>query len=150
MDKQVGVSKEKMKAGINMFEHLLTKQAGAEYGDQSDCPLKHTFVPGMYIREIHMPKGKRGTSKTHKVEHPYFIMKGVVDVVTEEGLVRIHAPYFGITPAGTKRIVSIIEDTTWITIHATTSTNMEEIEMQIIDGDNDKQILESFNKEVTE
>jgi fido (protein-threonine AMPylation protein) len=55
-------------------------------------------------------------------------------VLTEEGEVRIVAPYSGITPAGTKRVLYIHEDTTWITIHLnlTNTKNLEELEEDII------------------
>jgi hypothetical protein len=98
-----------------------------------DCfPLKHTFVPGMYIREITMPKGALLTSKIHKCEHPYFIIKGDVSVATEQGAVRIKAPFAGITPAGTKRLLYIHEETVWITVHRTDDTDLEKIEEQVI------------------
>ncbi|MFA5158663.1 MAG: hypothetical protein WC451_05775 [Patescibacteria group bacterium] len=98
-----------------------------------DCfPLRHTFVPGMYIREITMPKGSLLTSKIHKIEHPYFILRGDVSVMTEEGSVRIKAPFSGITPAGTKRLIYCHEETVWITVHKTDKTDLGEIEEEII------------------
>jgi hypothetical protein len=115
-----------------------------------DCfPLKHTFVPGMYIREITMPKGALLTSKIHKIEHPYFILKGDVSVMTEEGAVRIKAPFAGITPAGTKRLLYCHEETVWITVHKTDKTNLDEIEEEIIakDFDDLDNVIEANSEE---
>ena len=98
-----------------------------------DCfPLKHTFVDGAYVREIRMPKGVLLTSKIHKICHPYFVLEGDVSVLTENGVQRIKAPYSGITQPGTKRILYIHEDTTWVTVHVTNKTDPDEIEKDII------------------
>ena len=117
---------------IQEFEEKMSQVPGAHHGDWDKCPLKHTFADGIYIREIFMPKGMLIVSKIHKVRHPYFVLKGDLSVLTEEGEVRIFAPYFGITPAGTKRLLYIHEDTVWITVHATEETDLEKIEEDII------------------
>ena len=113
------------------FEEMLGNHPDAMFGD---CfPLKHTFATGLYIREITMPKGAILTSKIHKVTHPYFVLKGDVSVLTaEKGVVRIKAPYCGITPAGTKRVLHVHEETVWVTVHRTDETDLKKIEEEII------------------
>ncbi|HQV55015.1 MAG TPA: hypothetical protein PLX17_05840 [Chitinophagaceae bacterium] len=89
------------------------------------CPVTHTFVPGMYIREIFMPKGKDGkdnwvTSRVHNTEHPYFIMKGRVAVYSEnDGVQFLQAGDKGITRPNTRRVLLILDDCVWITCHPT-------------------------------
>lgn len=122
------------KAMINKMlevESAIGRMPGAKFGDDA-CPLKHTFADGLYIREMRAPKGMLNVSKLHKTTHPYFILKGDFSVLTEEGFVRIKAPYTGITKAGTKRIVYFHEDTVWITVHATNETDLEKIEDEVI------------------
>jgi hypothetical protein len=98
-----------------------------------DCyPLEHTFGEGIYVRQITMPAGHLIVSKIHKYAHPYFILRGECSVLTENGVVRLKAPYHGITKAGTKRALYIYEETVWVTVHATHKTNLEEIEEEII------------------
>ena len=92
-----------------------------------DQNLTHQFTPHMYIRTITMPKGMVVVTKIHKTEHPYFILKGDVSVLTEEGTVRIKAPYQGITKAGTIRIIYNHEETVWVTVHSTDLTDVDEI-----------------------
>lgn len=116
---------------ITEFEDKLAQVPGAMFGDDC-CPLKHTFVDGAYVREITMPKGMTLTSKIHKIEHPYFVMKGECSVLTEDKVHRIKAPYWGVTTPGTKRILYIHEETVWVTVHVTDSTDLKEIESQII------------------
>jgi hypothetical protein len=118
---------------IGKIEVAIGKIPGAMFGDF--CPLEHTFVDGAYVRKITMPKGLLGVSKIHKNTHPYFIMKGEVSVLTEQGLVRIKAPYAGITKAGTKRVLYVHEECEWITVHVTDSKDLEEIESQVIAKD---------------
>ncbi len=113
------------------FENAMAQMQGAMFGDDA-CPLKHTFGDGLYIREITMPKGMVLTSKLHKTTHPYFVIKGDVSVLTDDGVVRIKAPYWGMTKAGTKRILKIHEETIWCTVHATEETDLEIIETEVI------------------
>lgn len=134
------------------IEKKITGLPGAMFGDC--CPLEHTFVDGAYVRKITMPKGLLGVSKIHKKTHLYFIMKGEVSVLTEEGLVRIKAPYSGITKAGTKRVLYVHEETEWTTIHVTRETDLEKIEEEVIAKDflelttTEKAFIEVFAQEI--
>lgn len=103
---------------ILRFEELLSQVEGASFGDMRECPLKHSFVDGIYVREILIPKGTVLTGKIHRHEHPNFLMSGDVTVVTEGGgLERLKAPQAMISAPGTKRVVIANEDTIWITVH---------------------------------
>ena len=128
------------------FEEQLVTLPGA-YGNPSTPgrsedaneinPLKHTIVGGLYIREIFMPKGQLISTGIHKKEHPYFILQGDVSVLTDQGIKRVKAPYHDITKPGTKRLIFIHEDTTWITVHATEKESVEEILEEILAKDFD-------------
>ena len=111
-------------------------------------PLKHTFADGLYIREIFMPKDQLFTTGIHKQEHPYFIQKGKVSVLTENGMEKIKAPHNGVTKPGTKRVIYTEEDTVWITVHATDKTTVKEVLKDIIAKDfNDPKIsIETMKK----
>ncbi len=113
------------------IEHAIASQANARFGDAC-FPLEHFYADGMYIRKIFMPAGHILTSKIHKKDHPYFVLSGEVDVLTEEGTVRIKAPYWGITKAGTKRVILTIKSCVWITCHATEEKDLGRIEEEII------------------
>ena len=134
---------------IREFEEAMCRIPGAHRGDWDECPLTHTFADGIYVREIFMPKGMLIVSKIHKVKHPYFVLSGDLSVLTEEGEVRIKAPFYGITPAGAKRLLYIHEDTIWITVHATSETDLEKIEEDIIAKSFDK-LPESTIKDMPE
>jgi hypothetical protein len=100
-----------------------------------DCPLKHTFIDGMYIREIFMPKGACVTSMVHNTTHPYFVMQGEVMVVSEnDGDQLITAPFHGTTMPNTRRALFILKDTVWITCHATSIQPKGDAEQDVLDA----------------
>lgn len=93
-----------------------------------ECPLIHRFTPGMYIREIFMPKDTILTSLLHLTTHPFFVLQGDVSVYYHGvPAQRYKAPYTGITEAGTRRMLYTHEDTIWTTCHVTDLTDPDEI-----------------------
>ena len=125
------LTKDEYREKIQSFENTLMECEGARFGNDA-CPLKHTFIDGIYTREIFMEKGLFVSSRIHKTNHPYFILQGDVSVITEEGVVRLQAPHCGITKSGTKRGLYIHEDTIWVTVHATNKTSVEEVEKDLV------------------
>ncbi|MBT7172642.1 MAG: hypothetical protein HN905_03205 [Candidatus Marinimicrobia bacterium] len=133
------------------FEEQIKNTEGALVGEELDKynPLKHTFANGYYIREINTPAGQILITKIHKEEHPFFLMKGECSILTEDGPKRIKAPYYDITKPGTKRIIYIHSDVTWVTVHATDLKDIDKIEEKIIAKDfNDPKISIDNLKEI--
>jgi hypothetical protein len=98
---------------------------------QAEMPVENFFTPGLYIRQIFMPKGTLVTSLIHKTEHPFVVSQGIVSVFNEGAIDLIKAPHHGITYPGTRRILYIHEDCVWTTYHVTTETDPEKIVEQI-------------------
>lgn len=104
----------------------------AEEGNKIHCPLVHIFTPGMYVRQIFMPKGSLITSKIHKTEHPFIVSMGAVEVSIDGGSAQlIKAPYTGVTQPGTRRILLIQEDCVWTTFHALPFIKGDENELSV-------------------
>ena len=82
------------------------------------APLVHSFTPGIYIRQIFIPAGCVATSRVHKTEHHFIILKGVIVVKSGFEDVTYRAPFIGITAPGTRRALVALEDTVWATVHA--------------------------------
>lgn len=79
-----------------------------------------------------MKKGMVVTSLIHKTIHPYFIMQGKVAVFSEVGGEQIlKAPFNGITYSGTRRIIKVLENTYWSTVHLTNIRPKDESEESI-------------------
>lgn len=132
-----GMAEKKVSIEAMMdFEDVISQIDGAKFGDDA-APLEHFFADSMYARKITMQKEWIFTSKIHKTTHLYFVMTGHVSVLSSDGgvLAVIKAPHFGITRAGTKRILHTHEETIWVTVHATQSTDLKEIEQEIIAED---------------
>lgn len=85
---------------------------------QVDMPLTHIFTPGIYVRQIEIPAGTLLTSMEHLTEHPFFILKGRIEVRSEFECIEYCAPCMGITKPGTRRMLYAVEDTIWATVHA--------------------------------
>lgn len=84
------------------------------------APLKHEFSDGLYTRTIKMPANSRFTTLVHKFSHPFFVLTGRVAVFSEnDGAQMIEAPYRSITKPGTRRVLHVLEETVWSTVHRT-------------------------------
>ena len=100
----------------------------------ANCTTNHVFTDGMYVRETTMPSGSLITSKIHKTQHTYFVMKGKAIVWIDGVEHLIEAPYIGITEPNTRRVLFILEECTWATSHPNPDNeNLEQIEDRIIE-----------------
>lgn len=79
--------------------------------------LKHHFAPGIYVREIWMPKGAIILGHRHKTDHLNIIAQGSVLVRMEGRVEHIVAPYTVRSGAGVRKALYILEDTIWMTVH---------------------------------
>ena len=97
-----------------------------------DVPVVHHFAPGVYMRQMDAKAGTVVVSKMHRTEHFIMFLTGSCSVMTENGIEHIKAPCVLRTMPGTQRVGYFHEDTSCITIHPTQSTDLEEIEKQVI------------------
>lgn len=81
-------------------------------------PLVHLFTPGLYVRQIEIPAGTLLTSMEHSTEHPFVILSGVIDVISDFEQIQYVGPCIGVTKPGTKRVLFAQTDTVWLTFHA--------------------------------
>ena len=120
-------------------------------GNLIDCPVMHRFTPGLYTREIFMPKGSMVTSMIHKTKHQFIVLEGVVSVFSEnDGEQLIEAPYVGVTLPNTRRVLYIHEDCRWITVHATDVSPVDETPQAYKEAVDkiEKQIIEPYINEL--
>lgn len=116
------------------LEELIKESDDVILGDSTFCPLKHSFSEGIYVREITIPEGTVLTGKIHKHEHPNFLLKGEVIVITEEGKETLTAPCSMMSKAGTKRALYAVTELVWTTIHhnPTNTQDLKELEKIVI------------------
>lgn len=137
LKKELGLSKENFRTQIIELEDRIKniKGKGVIVGDSAICPLKHSFSDGIYVREITIPAGMLILGKIHKHDHPNFLLKGEVIVITEEGGVEeLKAPCSMISKPGTKRALYAKTELVWTTVHLnpTNTQDLEELEEEII------------------
>ena len=97
--------------------------------EQTELPLKHSFAPGVYAREMEIPAGTLLIGKIHKHRHHNFLMKGSIIVLTEaNGVELLQAPLMIVSEEGTQRIGYAVTDTIWTTIHEN-NDNSEDLDV---------------------
>tara|TARA_R110000782_G_scaffold92486_1_gene175870 strand:- start:1180 stop:1635 length:456 start_codon:yes stop_codon:yes gene_type:complete len=111
--------------GIEEIKQFLL-DPGAE---QIELPLKHSFSPGIYARELEIPEGTLLIGKIHKHRHHNFLMKGEIIVITESGgMELLQAPLTIVSEPGTQRVGYALTDTLWTTVH-TNESNTEDLKV---------------------
>lgn len=128
-------NKLKFQNKIQEFEAAITQhceennqhELSNQITGQTEGAVTHNFADGQYIRQIVMPKDLLVSTKIHAKNHPFFIMKGEASIYSDKGVERIKAPYHGITEAGTKRVLYIHEECTFITVHRTDCLDIDDI-----------------------
>lgn len=103
---------------------------GIAKGNSNVFPLKHTFANGIYIREMFIKEGGLVVGKLHKESHVWFLLKGKIEVATEEGLSYYTAPCYIQAPARTKRVIFAFEDSIFVNVHPNPNQieDLEELE----------------------
>ena len=111
---------------------LALEDAMRKEPDQLTIEPVHYFAPGLYAREITIPKGAILTGKIHLFGHINIISKGDISVLTEEGIKRIKAPATIISKPGIKRVGYAHEETVWTTVHACEETDADKAEKLLV------------------
>lgn len=86
-------------------------------GNSDMFPLKHSFSEGVYIREMFMQKGGLVIGKLYKISHTWFLLKGEIEVATDQGKNYYIAPCYVHAPEGTKRVIHAIEDSIFVNVY---------------------------------
>ncbi len=102
-----------------------------------DVPVEHHFAPGVYMRQMNAKAGTLVVSKMHRTEHMNILLTGSLTVATENGIELLTAPLVIKSMPGTKRIGYFHEDSSWITVHPTRTTDLDLIEQQVIVPDDE-------------
>lgn len=105
--------------------------AGIESGElpKVDLPLEHFHPDGLYGRKIFMPAGTAVVSRVHARQHLTVALTGKARVIDQDGSeVMIEAPMVWVTEPGTQRALHILEDSIWLTVHASDLTSVPDLE----------------------
>lgn len=100
-------------------------------GEKRELEVKHTFLDGMYVRELFIPKGTLLVGKIHKQACVNIVSKGDISILTETGSARVKAGYSVASPAGIQKLGFAHEDTVFVNVFRTDETDPEKIEQAI-------------------
>ena len=110
--------------------------------DNVEFPMEYQFSDGVHTRQITMPKSAVVIGHKHKTEHFNMILQGRA-LVNMNGIVsEISAPAVFSTKAGVRKILYILEEMVWVTVHKTDKTDFEEIKKEIVEYEEDTLKLE--------
>lgn len=102
---------------------------------QAELVTEHHFSPGMYMRKVFRPAGTVIVGKVHKEPHFFLCAMGEIAAWTENGMVTLKAGDVVESKPGTKRVTMALTDAIGVTIHRTDKTDLDEIELELIEPD---------------
>lgn len=80
---------------------------------QVDCPVRHYFAPGLFAREITIPKGCVLVGAVHRRDNLAVLSAGKLQIVTDDGTKEISAPMTVSIKAGSKNCAVAVETAVW-------------------------------------
>ena len=102
--------------------------------DSDVIPIKHHFMDGVNVREMHMKKDSAVIGAIHKHLHMCFLLTGRITVVNEDETVDHIAPCFIVSTPGVKRVLYAHEDSIWFNTHKNPSNtrDLDKLEKEIV------------------
>ena len=116
------------------YQQAFAFQAILHQFQQLEIPVFHHFSIAQYARECHLPAQSFVIGKVHRHAHINVISKGCVIQADEHGLHVLKAPCTFVNEMGVKRVLYVLENTIWTTIHANPSNTQDlaRIEAEVI------------------
>lgn len=141
--------REPMRAKVERLEQAIAQLP------QVECPTRNLFAPGVYVREMTVPKGITATGAVHKTEHRTIVV-GHCWLTTDEGVIEIKGFANLLSKPGAKKAIHAIEETIVTTIHPTDETDIDKLcEMlteskadELLGGEKNIQLLAQKRKEI--
>lgn len=94
---------------------------------QVACGVTHKFGPGVYMREVRLPKASYVIGHHQNFEHVCIFIKGRITFFKDEGPVEMSAPLTFVAKPG-RKIAYIHEDSIFINVYPTNETDVEKLE----------------------
>lgn len=100
--------------------------------EQADCPVAHHFGPGIYVREVTLPKGIIAVGHSQKFEHLNIMLTGKVAMVDGDQVRVLEAPMIFVGQPG-RKVGYVMETCVWQNIYATEETDIDKLEEMFLD-----------------
>lgn len=96
--------------------------------EQAECPVVHTFGPGLYIREVTMPKGALAIGHHQIFDQMNVFLRGKIVMVSNDGSkIELSAPMMFTGKPG-RKMGYVLEEVVWLNIYPTEERDIETLE----------------------
>lgn len=122
------VQESKPRVSIDDFRYAI--DAALDRGElvPVDTPLTHYHTDSLYGRRIVVPAGSVFTTMVHKTDHIAVALRGHIVFVDQDGVEHeVRAPEVMVTKAGTQRVITVLEEVEWVTVHHCTEQNDDKV-----------------------
>ena len=97
----------------------------------ADCV--HAFAPGIYIRQVTLQSGTFAMGHRHRHAHLNVMLSGRMTMFNDDGTrSELTAPVVCVAQPG-RKVAYVHERTVWLNIYATTETDIEKLEAELLD-----------------
>jgi hypothetical protein len=97
----------------------------------ADCV--HAFAPGIYIRQVTLQAGTFAMGHRHRKAHLNVMLSGRMTMFNDDGTrSELVAPVVCVAQPG-RKVAYVHERTVWLNIYATTETDVEKLEAELLD-----------------
>jgi len=129
-------------------EKILTLEREIGKLPQYDCPLKHYFVDGLYVREIFIPAGCALVGYIHMQPCITTVSRGKIVISDVHTTRLVEAPFTMSVQPGSKKAGYAIEDTVWSDayVNVDNETCIEKLEARLTANSHDEFLLRLENK----
>ena len=113
---------------------------------REDYLVDNVIADGVLARTVLMPKGDIVIGEKHRGETINILIRGEIKVWVNGEVKHIKAPYMVKSKANTRKVFYIIEEAVWTTVHKVTSTNLDEIEDEVVIKTSNEDLVNELNQ----
>lgn len=126
------VAADKIDADLIISKNIEKLEGALMKLPQADCPVTHTFGPGVCLREVKLPAGSIVIGHHQNFEHVNIFVKGRVSMRNDDGtFTEMKAPMTFVGKPG-RKIGYIHEDVVWLNVWKTDEKDVEKIETHFL------------------
>lgn len=113
-----------------------------------DCPNKHYFAPGVYVREMFIPAGTFIIGRVHKTSHINIMLQGEGKFIINGEIVDVKQGDIFNSDANVRKVCIATSDVRFLNVFPVAHEDVEELEKELAHEEPEptKEELEAFNE----